>query len=573
MVAAGPAFAASKSRPKHGSAARARAAQLREEGLKAVAAGREDEALRAFGLAIEADPKEEVSHHEIGKIFFRRGQTQEAIAHFRAAVRLRPKDTSAWYNLAFAERTAQKYPDAADAYRHYAALSPDDADAYYGLAESLRQSGHPGEAIEAYQQYLGKEKRDSEQKWLQRAKERIAELQPQADAEAQQKAEAEAQAQAEAQKKAEAEAQKKAEAQRKKEEAAAAAAVVAPVATAPGATATAATSPSSTKADGAQVETVAGSAPGVSTGPTAPASAGAVASAAVVTKLAEGDSALAAKDFRIALYAYQDAIMADPKNVAARVKAGHVYAKMGHDPEAIEQWNRAIALDPGNQEAQDALSAAQARRAARMAPPSGTTIVTVTPPATAAAAATATPAGTATAAAATSPAPATAADAAPAVANPLTTLTAVPAASTTPPTFVPSPALTAAATGVDETAARQHYSSGVSLMHDRKYEAALAELDQAIVLRPGYANALIARGSARISLGRFQDAAQDYAAARAADPTLAAPLFGLAEAYRQMGEPGKAIEMYRAFAESNAADAQSNLKAYARQTADSLSRK
>src|SRR5207253_5026597 len=100
------------------------------------------------------------------------------------------------------------------------------------------------------------------------------------------------------------------------------------------------------------------------------------------TKISEGDSALAAKDFRIALYAFQDAIMADPKNVAARVKAGFVYAKMGHDPEAIEQWNRALALDPSNQEAQDGLTAAQARRAARMARPSGTTIVTVTPPAT-----------------------------------------------------------------------------------------------------------------------------------------------------------------------------------------------
>jgi tetratricopeptide (TPR) repeat protein len=138
---------------------------------------------------------------------------------------------------------------------------------------------------------------------------------------------------------------------------------------------------------------------------------------------------------------------------------------------------------------------------------------------------------------------------------------------------VPPPALPGAATGVDETAARQHYSAGVGLMHDRKYEAAVAELDQAIVLRPGYANALIARGSARISLGRFQEAAQDYAAARAADPTLAAPLFGLAEAYRQMGESAKAIEMYRAFADSNAADAQPNLKAYARQTVESLSRK
>ena len=35
----------------------------------------------------------------------------------------------------------------------------------------------------------------------------------------------------------------------------------------------------------------------------------------VAAKISEGDSALAAKDFRVALYAYQDAIMADPKSV------------------------------------------------------------------------------------------------------------------------------------------------------------------------------------------------------------------------------------------------------------------
>jgi len=125
----------------------------------------------------------------------------------------------------------------------------------------------------------------------------------------------------------------------------------------------------------------------------------------------------------------------------------------------------------------------------------------------------------------------------------------------------------------EEASARRHYSAGVALIHDRKFEAALAELDQAIAQRPAYANALIARGSARISLGRYQEAAQDYAAARAVDPALAAPLFGLAEAYRQLGDTAKAIELYRAFADSSAPDAQANLKAYARQTADSLSRK
>ena len=74
-----------------------------------------------------------------------------------------------------------------------------------------------------------------------------------------------------------------------------------------------------------------------------------------------------------------------------------------------------------------------------------------------------------------------------------------------------------------------------------------------MALRPAYANALIARGSARISLGKFAEAAADYSAAHAADPSLAAPLFGLAEAYRQLGEPAKAIDHHlRVFAPERA---------------------
>jgi len=493
--------AAAKKTTSKAAAKKSRAAQMRERGLAAVAAGREDEALEDFGLAVEADPNDQVAHHEIGKILFRRGQVPEAIGHFRTAVRLQPKDAGVWYNLAFAQRTAQKFPDAAESYRRYAALSPDDPDAYYGLAESLRQSGQARGAVAAYRQYLEKEKRPTEQKWVQRANERIAELQPQADIE---------------------------------EQAAAAQAPTAPPTTATP-TPTAPANPTATPTDPAAT----GTRTIVHGGTTEPAPAGKLnATVDVAAKIAEGDSALAAKDFRIALYAYQDAIMADPKNVAARLKAGQVYAKMGHDPEAIEQWNRAIALDPQNGEAQEALAAAFTRRELRKPAPQGTTVVTTAPPA---AAPPASPPPPASVAAAPAPAPAVASAAAPPV--------------------------------EDEASARRHYSAGVALIHDRKYEAAVAELDKAIALRPAYANALIARGSARISLGRFQDAAQDYTAARAADPALAAPLFGLAEAYRQMGDAPRAIELYRAFAQSTAPDAQPDLKSYAKQTADSLSRK
>ena len=120
--------------------------------------------------------------------------------------------------------------------------------------------------------------------------------------------------------------------------------------------------------------------------------------------------------------------MADPKNVAARVKAGQVYAKMGHDPEAIDQWNRAIALDPQNGDAQEGLAAAFARRELRKPASQATTVVTVAPP----------PA---------TPAP--------------------PVAAAAPPP--PAPAVASAAAAApeapeDEASARRHYSAGVALI-------------------------------------------------------------------------------------------------------------
>src|SRR5438309_1568892 len=48
--------------------------------------------------------------------------------------------------------------------------------------------------------------------------------------------------------------------------------------------------------------------------------------------LKRGDVAFAARDYRTALFAYQDAILTAPKNAQALSKAGQAYAKLGHDP-------------------------------------------------------------------------------------------------------------------------------------------------------------------------------------------------------------------------------------------------
>ena len=344
---------------------------------------------------------------ELGKTLFKQGRVEEAITRFQAAVKLNPDDAVAWYNLAYANRKAAHYEQAAEAYAKYTAMQPEDADGWFGYGESLRQKGKSAEAIKAYETYLAKEKRESEQRSVDEAKARIAELQNPAP----------------------------------------------PV-----------------KEPGALVK--------------------------------KGDAAFAAKDFRTALFAYQDAIIADPKNVDALVKAGETYARMGHDPEAMAQWNKALQLDPQNAKAKEGIAVATER-----------------------------------------------------------------SKLLTPQKPLPPPA----PPRVDEAAARAHYTAGVGLVRDRKYDDAIAELDQALKAKPGFAVALIARGSARIGQGRFQDAIADYTAAQRADPSLASPLFGLAEAFRGMGQNEKAADLYRQFAASKAPDADPGLKDYALQNAQALS--
>lgn len=96
-----------------------------------------------------------------------------------------------------------------------------------------------------------------------------------------------------------------------------------------------------------------------------PAAGGEATDAGVpAADLQRGDAAFAAREFRAALFAYQDAIRAAPDSVEALVKAGQAYARLGHDDEAIAQWTRALQLDARNAAALDGLAAARERRAA-----------------------------------------------------------------------------------------------------------------------------------------------------------------------------------------------------------------
>jgi tetratricopeptide (TPR) repeat protein len=249
--------------------------------------------------------------------------------------------------------------------------------------------------------------------------------------------------------------------------------------------------------------------------------------------MSAGDKALAARDFRAALFAYQDLTREDPGSATVWLKLGETYARMGHDPEAVESFSRALRLEPRNAAAHQGIAASR-ERLAILAPPKPQAVE--------------------------APKPQSVDAPKPQVADPSAQFEEVRK----------SPVEEPRKPQVDEAGARERYTAAVRLINERNYPQALEALDEALRRKPGYAVALVARGSARMGMLDYDAAAADYSAARSADPSLASPLFGLAEAYRALNQPGKAAQLYREYAASPASDVQPALRDYALRNAQLL---
>lgn len=277
-----------------------------ERGEKALAAGQPADAEAAYREAVNASPSYAPALNGLGSALFKQGKRDEAIAQFRAAIASDSKFALAYFNLGFAARKTKDFATAAQAYETYTKLKPEDPDGFYGLGESYRALGENKKAIAAYQQYVQREKRPAEQKWVDRAKETIAELQALPPEPAQQQP----------------------------------AQVAQPTTPAPTQDPTATATP--------------------------PRSTGTSQPELAKKRLAEGDALWAQKNYRDASFAYQDAVNADPTNIEALFKLGNTYAVLGYYTQAIERWNRVAELSPDpavKKSAQDNIAKAQTKMA------------------------------------------------------------------------------------------------------------------------------------------------------------------------------------------------------------------
>jgi tetratricopeptide (TPR) repeat protein len=298
---------------------------------------------------------------------------------------------------------------------------------------------------------------------------------------------------------------------------------------------------------------------------------------AAVEKLGQGDRAFLERDYRSALFAYQDAVYLAPRNPVARVKLGRAYLALRYPAQAIAQAEQALAVDPANAEAkklvEEAKDPSRAAAPPRAAPaPAAAAAQPAAPPAAAPVAQPAArvfrfvpdpePAASAAAPPAAGPermppaanAPRDDVRAQASAADPARTVAAAPAPAAPPP----------------GATAGQRYRAALDHLQNREFEKAIAALTEAIALDPRLAVAYAARASARFGLGKYREAAEDYRAALAFDPNLGTPVYGLAECYRVQGESRNAAEMYQRYAESRAPDVRDDLRAIAARRAHEL---
>lgn len=143
---------------------------------KALASGQLDAALEAYKAALADSPGFAAALNGMGSALFKQGKKDEAIAQFKAAISADANFKLAHFNLGYAARKTGDFSTAAEAYEKYTALAPEDPDGFYGLGECYRQLAQGPKAIAAYETFIFKEKRPSEQKWIEKAKAAIAEL-------------------------------------------------------------------------------------------------------------------------------------------------------------------------------------------------------------------------------------------------------------------------------------------------------------------------------------------------------------------------------------------------------------
>jgi tetratricopeptide (TPR) repeat protein len=120
------------------------------KGLIAGELGRYAEAEKSFRAVIRLSPKAAMGYNNLGVLFSKLGRNQEAAVAFRAAYAREPANFNALLGLGSSLASLQKFQEAADYLEKAWNLRPSDFQAGYEWAHSLLLAKHPAEAAKVF---------------------------------------------------------------------------------------------------------------------------------------------------------------------------------------------------------------------------------------------------------------------------------------------------------------------------------------------------------------------------------------------------------------------------------------
>jgi len=113
-------------------------------------AGNLDGAGRELRRALELDPKNAVAYHDLGAIFFEKGDFEAALPYFEKAANLEPTSEATREHLGIAYMKLGRAEDAARELEAAVALKPDNADLRLGYGKALLQVGDAQGALQQF---------------------------------------------------------------------------------------------------------------------------------------------------------------------------------------------------------------------------------------------------------------------------------------------------------------------------------------------------------------------------------------------------------------------------------------
>ncbi len=112
-----------------------------------------EQAITAYGRALESDPDHVDAHVNLGRLLHERRRLKQAESHYRRAVDLAPTHATAWFNLGVVLQDSKRAREAAAAYERALSLDAALADAHYNLAELYELQGDKAAALRHLQRY------------------------------------------------------------------------------------------------------------------------------------------------------------------------------------------------------------------------------------------------------------------------------------------------------------------------------------------------------------------------------------------------------------------------------------